>query len=226
VTLEERLQVVHERIAGACLRCDRDPSEITLVAVAKTFPVDRVLAAIEAGATDIGENRAQELKEKAAVIGDRARWHFIGPLQTNKVRQVVGTAALIHSVDRFGLGEAIARRARTLGIVQDVLVEVNIAGETSKAGAEPPSAVSLSTELDGLEGLRVLGLMAIPPQTEDPEGARPYFQQLADLGRRLRAELPHAGHLSMGMTRDLEIAVEEGATLVRVGRAIFGPRSR
>ena len=226
MTLEERLHVVHERIANACTRAARDPREVTLVAVAKTFPVDRVMAAIEAGALDIGENRAQELKEKAAVIGDRARWHFIGPLQTNKVRQVVGISTLIHSVDRFGLGEAIARRARTMGIVQDVLVEVNIAGEPSKAGVEPPGTVALATELHGLEGIRVKGLMAIPPQTDDPEGARPYFEHLADLGAQLQADVPGAGELSMGMTGDLEVAVEEGATLVRVGRAIFGPRSR
>jgi len=226
MTLAERLEIVHARIAGACQRSERAPSEITLVAVAKTFPADRVLAAIEAGAIDIGENRAQELKEKAAVIGERARWHFIGPLQTNKVRQVVGIATLIHSVDRFGLGEAIARRARSLGIVQDVLVEVNIAGEPSKAGVEPPGVTRLATELDGLEGLRVVGLMAIPPQTEDVEDVRPYFRQLAELGGEVGAEIPAAEHLSMGMTRDLEIAVEEGATLVRVGRAIFGPRSR
>jgi hypothetical protein len=226
MTLADRLEIVHARIAGACQRSERDPSEITLVAVAKTFPADRVLAAIEAGAIDIGENRAQELKEKAAVIGERARWHFIGPLQTNKVRQVVGIATLIHSVDRFGLGEAIARRARSLGIVQDVLVEVNIAGEPSKAGVEPPGVTRLATELDGLEGLRVVGLMAIPPQTEDVEDVRPYFRQLAELGRQVAADIPAAEHLSMGMTRDLEIAVEEGATLVRVGRAIFGPRSR
>lgn len=226
MTIEERLQTVHERIEAACARSGRDASDVTLVAVAKTFPVDRVVAAIEAGAIDIGENRAQELKEKAAVLGDRARWHFIGPLQTNKVRLVVGTATLIHSVDRFGLGEAIARRARSTGVVQDVLVEVNIAGEQTKAGVEPPAAVGLAGELDGLEGLRVRGFMAIPPQTEDPEGARPYFKQLAELGVQLRAQIPGATHLSMGMTRDLEIAVEEGASLVRVGRAIFGPRSR
>ena len=226
VTLEERLHAVRGRIAAACGRAGRDAAEVTLVAVAKTFPVDRVLAAIEAGAIDIGENRAQELKEKAAVIGDRARWHFIGALQTNKVRQIVGISTLIHSVDRFGLGEAIARRARTLGIVQDVLVEVNIAGEASKAGVEPPGALALATELDGLEGIRVRGLMAIPPQSDDPEGSRPYFEHLADLGTQLQAALPGAAELSMGMTRDLEIAVEEGATLVRVGRAIFGPRSR
>lgn len=226
MTLEERLQSVRQRIDDACRRAGRDPSGVTLVAVAKTFPVDQVVTALEAGAIDIGENRAQELKEKAAVLGERARWHFIGPLQTNKVRQVVGIATLIHSVDRFGLGEAIARRARTLGIVQEVLVEVNIAGEATKAGVEPPGAIGLAEELYRLDGLRVCGLMAIPPQAERPEEARAYFGELAELGARLQGTIPGATHLSMGMTADLEVAVEEGATLVRVGRAIFGPRSR
>lgn len=226
MSIEQRLASVSTRIHDACRRVDRDPSEVTLVAVAKTFPVDRVIAAIDAGAIDIGENRAQEMKEKALVVGDRARWHFVGPLQTNKVRLVVGVASLIHSVDRFALGEAIARRARSLGIQQDVLVEVNVGGEGTKAGVEPPRAVSLARELDALEGIRVTGLMTIPPRAEDPEGSRPYLGELAELGRLVRQEVPDAHHLSMGMSDDLEVAVEEGATLVRVGRAIFGPRSR
>lgn len=226
MTFEQRLAEVRTRIEGACERAGRSPSEITLVAVAKTFPADRVAAAIDAGATDIGENRAQELKEKAAVLGDRARWHFIGPLQTNKVRQVVGVATLIHSVDRFGLGEAIARRARSLDLVQDVLIEVNIAGETSKAGIEPQRAAALADELEALEGVRVRGLMAIPPQGVNPDAARPYFKDLAALRDGVRAHVAGAGHLSMGMSSDFEVAIEEGATLVRVGQAIFGPRTR
>lgn len=226
MNIEERLGSVRARIEEACARSGRDPSAVTLVAVSKTFPVDQVVAAIEVGATDIGENRAQEMKEKATVIGDRARWHFIGPLQTNKVRVVVGVASLIHSVDRFGLGEAIARRARSLGLVQDVLVEVNVGREPTKAGVEPQKVLALARALDALEGVRVGGLMTIPPDTGDPEGARPYLRELAELGRLVRADLPMARHLSMGMSGDLEVAVEEGATLVRVGRAIFGPRSR
>jgi pyridoxal phosphate enzyme (YggS family) len=226
MSLEERLADINRRIADACERAGRSRDTVTLVAVAKTFPADRVAAAVAAGATDIGENRAQELKEKAAVLGDIVRWHFIGPLQTNKVRQVVGIATLIHSVDRFGLGEAIARRARSLGLVQDVLVEVNIAGEASKAGAAPPEVTGLASELDALEGLRVTGLMAIPPPTDTPEEAREHFSQLARLRDEVVTRVPGAVHLSMGMTSDFEIAIESGATHVRVGRAIFGPRSR
>lgn len=226
MTLEDRVAQVRSKIADACERAHRDAAEVTLVAVSKTFPVDRVQAVIEAGVADIGENRAQELKEKAAVVGDRAVWHFIGPLQTNKVRQVVGVAALIHSVDRYGLGEAIARRARSIGVVQDILVEVNVGGESSKAGVEPPRAIALARELSGLEGVRVKGLMAIPPQVEDPEDARPYFRDLSALGAQLSRDMEGADQLSMGMSGDFETAIEEGATLVRVGSAIFGPRSR
>ena len=226
MTLDDMVAAVRAEIAAACERAGRDASDVTLVAVAKTFPVDRVAAVIEAGVTDIGENRAQELKEKATVIGERAVWHFIGPLQTNKVRQVVGVAALIHSVDRYGLGEAIARRARSIGVVQDVLVEVNVGGEPSKTGVEPQRAVALARELSDLEGLRVKGLMAIPPQVEDPEGTRAYFRDLSGLGAHLSQEIEGADHLSMGMSSDYRIAIEEGATLVRVGRGIFGPRSR
>lgn len=230
MTMSERLGRVQERIAAACERAGRDRSDVTLVAVTKTFPPDVVADAIAAGVTDIGENRAQELKEKAAVlgatVGERARWHFIGHLQTNKVRQVVGTAALIHSVDRYGLAEAIARRAHTLGITQEVLVEVNLAGESSKTGIEPQRLRSLLDEIHGLEGLEVRGLMAMPPFADDPEAARPYFRELAELGAQSAGWIPGRVELSMGMTRDFEVAIEEGATLVRVGEAIFGPRSR
>jgi PLP dependent protein len=230
MTLSERLEEVEARIAAACAKAGRDRSDVTLVAVTKTFPPDVVARAIEVGITDIGENRAQELKEKAAVLGatvdERARWHFIGHLQTNKVRQVVGIAALIHSVDRYGLAEAIARRARTLGITQQVLVEVNLAGERSKTGIEPERLTALLDEAHGLEGLEVRGLMAMQPLADDPEAARPYFRELAELGARSTRWIPGGIELSMGMTRDFEVAIEEGATLVRVGEAIFGPRSR
>ena len=226
MTISEGLAAVSASIGAACERSGRSPSDVTLVAVAKTFPADRVIEAIDAGCRHIGENRAQELKEKSAVVGERATWHFIGPLQTNKVRQVVGVAALIHSVDRFGLGEAIARRARSIGIVQDVLVEVNIAGEPSKAGVEPPQARALAAELDALDGLRVTGLMTIPPRSDDPAATRGYFSQLTELRDEVLSVVDTATQLSMGMSGDFEIAIEEGATLVRVGRAIFGPRSR
>lgn len=225
MTIAQGLADVTRRIAEACTRVGRDPSEVTLVAVAKTFPADSVREALAAGAVAIGENRAQELKEKAAALGSDIEWHFIGHLQTNKVRQVVGVARLIHSVDRFGLAEAIARRARSLDLVQDVLIEVNIAGEWAKSGVEPAHAPGLAEEIGDLEGLRVTGVMAMPPAAEDPEASRPFFRQLRAIGAEVSDRIPGATALSMGMTRDLEVAVEEGATLVRVGQAIFGPRT-
>ena len=226
MNIRDNLAAVERRIGEACERSGRARSEVTLIAVAKTFPVDAVREVIAAGVTDVGENRAQELREKAAVLGSACRWHFIGPLQTNKVRHVVGTASLIHSVDRIGLAEAIARRARAAAITQDVLVEVNIAGERSKTGVEPPRAVAFATEIAGLDGIRVRGLMTIPPAASHPGDSRPFLKELADLGRVLTARLPDAGLLSMGMTSDFDIAIEEGATHVRVGTAIFGGRTR
>lgn len=222
--LAGRARDVDRRIADAARRVDRNPDAVTLVAVSKTWPVDVIAEALEAGITDLGENRAQELKQKVAVLGDRPRWHFIGHLQTNKVRSVVGSVVLVHSVDRFGLAEAIARRASALGLTQEVLIEVNIAGETRKHGAEPQRAPALAEEVAALDGIRVRGLMTMAPFTDDPEDSRPHFAALRELGASLQQRLPEAAELSMGMTRDFEVAVEEGATLVRVGEAIFGAR--
>lgn len=224
MTIADNIRAVLDRIEAAALRARRSPDEITLVAVAKTFPADVVLAAIAAGITDIGENRAQELKEKVAVLGDRARWHFVGHLQTNKVRNVIGRTHLVHSVDRFGVAEAISRRALSLGTEQAILIEVNVGGETSKHGVEPPRAVALAEEVDRLDGVAVMGLMTIPPATTDPDGSRVYFKDLSALRDELVTRIPAATELSMGMTRDFEVAVEEGATIVRIGEAIFGPR--
>lgn len=225
LTIAQRWRAVLERVGAAAQRAGRDPSGVTVIAVAKTFPADAVVAALEAGATDIGENRAQELRDKMSVLGDRARWHFVGPLQSNKARTVAGRVALIHSVDRFGLAEAIARRASSLGATQDVLIEVNIGGESTKAGVEPPRAAALAEEIKRLDGIAVRGLMAIPPATDDRERSRSYFKELAALRDEVAVRAPEATGLSMGMTNDFEIAVEEGATWVRIGEAIFGPRT-
>jgi pyridoxal phosphate enzyme (YggS family) len=220
------LREVNERIAGAIERAGRSEADVTLVAVSKTFPSHILQEALDAGVTDLGENRAQELKEKASVLGPRPRWHYVGHLQTNKVRQVVGTARLIHSVDRPALADSIARRAGVLGKTQDVLIEVNVAGENTKQGVEPARAVPLALEVAEMAGLRVRGLMTVPPYPDKPEDSRAYYEDLAALGATLRKELPDADQLSMGMTRDFEVAIEEGATLVRVGEAIFGSRRR
>lgn len=224
-TVASRLSEVRERIVAAAARSGRAADAVTLVAVSKSFSADLVARAVEAGAEDLGENRAQELKEKAIALPAGPRWHFIGHLQTNKARQVVGLAHLVHSVDRFGLAEEISRRARAIDITQDVLVEVNISGEGTKHGVEPPAAPALALEVAGLDNLRVRGLMTMAPFTDDPERSRPYFSDLRALGERVAAAVDGATELSMGMTRDFEVAIEEGATLVRVGEAIFGPRS-
>jgi pyridoxal phosphate enzyme (YggS family) len=224
IDIRANLERTRERIARAAERSGRPPETVRLVAIAKTFPVHIVQEAIDAGIEDVGENRAQELRDKVASLGERVRWHFVGHLQTNKVRTVIGGIVLLHSVDRLGLAEAVARRARSLGTVQDVLLEVNVAGERSKHGVEPGAAVALAAEVAALEGVSVRGLMTMPPLTDDPENSRPYFRDLAALRDELVQSLPEATELSMGMTRDFEVGVEEGATLVRIGEAIFGPR--
>lgn len=223
MTIGQRYESVLQRVAEAARRAGRDPSSVTLVAVSKTWPADVLKDAAGAGVEVFGENRAQELKEKHAVLGDRVRWHFVGPLQSNKVRQVAGVAELVHSVDRFGLAEAIGRRARSLGIVQDVLIEVNTGGEATKHGVEPAGALRLAEETAAVEGVAVRGLMTIPPRSGDP---RPYFRDLAALRDLVARSVPGATELSMGMSADFEEAIAEGATIVRVGEAIFGPRNR
>ncbi|MGI8774317.1 MAG: YggS family pyridoxal phosphate-dependent enzyme [Actinomycetota bacterium] len=222
-SLESNIAEVRARMSAAAERVGRPPAAVRLVAVTKTFGVDVLEAALRAGLRDLGENRAQELKQKAAIMGDDPRWHFIGHLQSNKARHVVG-ATLIHSVDRFGVAEAIARRAGSLGMVQDVLIEVNVSGEVTKHGVEPARVLALATEVGSLERVRLKGLMTMAPFSDDPESSRPYFQDLRELGTGLTRLFPEATELSMGMTRDFEVAIEEGATIVRVGEAIFGPR--
>jgi pyridoxal phosphate enzyme (YggS family) len=223
MTIEERFADVRDRVSAAAGRSGREVSDVTIVAVTKTWPADVAAAALRAGVTDLGENRAQELAQKRAIVDENARWHFVGHLQTNKVRRVAGVT-LIHSVDRFGLGEAIARRAVEMDIVQEVLLEVNVSGEASKHGVAPERMAALAEQLLGLDGLRVRGLMTVPPLPEQPESSRPYFAQLMTLRDELQRTAPGAMELSMGMTRDFEVGVEEGATIVRVGEAIFGPR--
>jgi pyridoxal phosphate enzyme (YggS family) len=203
---------VRARITDAAARAGRDPAEVTLVAATKTVPVERVAAVIAAGVVDIGENRAQELTAKApALEGTDARWHFLGQLQRNKVRALAPWVVCWQSVDREELGEEIARRAAGTR----VLVEVNLAGEPAKGGCRPSEAPGLVDALRA-QGLDVAGLMAVPPADDDP---RRWFSRLRELHAHLGLE-----ELSMGMSDDFEIAVEEGATMVRVGRALFGTR--
>jgi PLP dependent protein len=217
---------VRARIERAARASSRSPTDITLIAVSKGFPAPVVEQALHAGVEDLGENRAQEFEAKVAAVTGSARWHFVGRLQRNKVRVVVGACALIHSVDRPKVAEAISARAHTLGVVQDVLVEVNVSGEEAKSGVGKADAIAFSEEVAGLDALRVRGLMTIPPWPERPEDSASYYATLRDLRDELVRSAPEARELSMGMTRDFEVAVREGATLVRVGEAIFGPRPR
>ena len=224
----QRLEKVRERITEAALGSGRDPSTVRLVAVTKEVQPERILEAIQAGATDLGENRAQELDTKIAALAGASplpRWHFIGTLQRNKVKLVAGRVALIHSVDSIELGQAISQRAASEGAVQDVLVEVNVSGEASKHGVDPGDAWGLVASLAGLPGLRLKGLMTIAPAGSGV-ASRGAFSGLRELRDRLQGELGGGtlDELSMGMTSDFEVAVEEGATIVRVGTAIFGRR--
>jgi pyridoxal phosphate enzyme (YggS family) len=221
--ISARLAGIHARIEAAAKRAGRSPTDVLLVAVSKGVETGRVGAALLAGQLDFGESRAQELTRKVARCGPAARWHFVGRLQRNKVADVVGVAQLIHSVDRLELAEALAARARAIGVTQRVLVQVNVGDDPAKAGVEPAAAPELVTRVQALEGLSCAGLMTVPPLAGDP---RPCFAALAGLRDALQARFEQVRHVSMGMSRDFEVAVEEGATIVRVGEAVFGARAR
>lgn len=227
--IADRLARVRERIAAAAERSGRKPDDVRLVAVTKEVPVDQIRVAIEAGAADLGENRVQELLPKIEELSWLAagpRWHFIGTLQKNKVRSIAGRVTLIHSIDSVALGQAVAKRAAADGATQDALLEVNASGERSKHGLSPDDAEGALEALAGEKGLRIRGLMTMAPQGSLAL-ARATFETLRDLRDRLGPTIAGATltELSMGMTDDFETAIEEGATIVRVGRAIFGERA-
>lgn len=225
-----RVAAVRARIARAATAAGRDPAAVELVAVSKLHPASAVAAAARAGLTTVGENYAQEMVAKiAALAADaacaRLAWHFIGRLQRNKARLVVGRAALIHAVDSIDLAREIARRAEAAGAApQAILLAVSAAGEAHKTGADPDQLPELLAAVGQERGLECRGLMTMPPLPERPEDSRPYFRALRQLRDRLATAVSPLAVLSMGTTADLEVAVEEGATLVRVGTAIFGPR--
>ena len=213
----ENLARVQERIRAACSRAGRDRDTVQLVAVSKGQPIEAVLLAFAAGQTVFGENYAQELHEKADALPE-AEWHFIGALQTNKVKIVVGHSALVHTCDRASLANELSKRAEMKNIVQRVLLEVNVGREPQKGGALPEQVGALHAAVREMERLRCDGLMCIPPPDQDP---RPHFRALREMRDRLGLR-----ELSMGMTADFEAAIEEGATIVRIGTAIFGERPR
>jgi hypothetical protein len=229
--IAERVAAVRERIARAAERARRSPADVTLVAVSKTHPPDAVRAAFVAGVRDFGENRVQEAEPKIAATSDLAdagaRWHLVGHLQSNKARRAAALFGLVQSIDSVELAERLARAGEEGGRTVHGLVEVDVAGEASKFGLPEAELIAALRALRGRAGLRLEGLMVLPPFLDDADAVRPFFRRLRELRDRALGEgLLAAGELSMGMSHDFEAAVEEGATMVRVGTAIFGERQK
>jgi hypothetical protein len=226
--IQARLSGVRARVARAAEAAGRDPRSIGLIAVSKTFGIDRVRAAASAGQIDFGENRVQEAAEKIEQAHDLPlRWHLVGHLQTNKARKAAASFAWIHSIDGTDLLQRVDRAAEEAGTRPGLLVQVDLAGEPTKHGARPDELAAIFAAGLRCQAARVAGLMLLPPFADDPERARPHFRRLRTLRDELAAAgIPAAmlGHLSMGMSHDFEVAIEEGATMVRVGTAIFGER--
>lgn len=223
----DRLKTVEEKIEKACEKAGRDRREVTLIAVSKTNPAEAVQEAFDAGQRDFGENKAQEMVAKKEACPQEIRWHFIGNLQKNKVKYVVGNTVMIHSVSSVSLAEEIERIAAKKSVIVPVLAEVNIADESTKHGIGREDAIALVRVMGILPHLSVKGLMCIAPPVEDPEENRGYFRAMRDLKDEINAlNLPGVSlsELSMGMSGDYSVAVEEGATLIRVGTALFGAR--
>jgi pyridoxal phosphate enzyme (YggS family) len=222
----ENLSLIRERIAAACARAGRAADSVTLLAVSKTHPPETIQTAVNCGLLHFGENKIQEAKAKIPLSPGKARWQFIGHLQSNKVRDAVELFEMIQGVDSLAIAKEISKRAEQAGKTMPILLEVNVAGEASKFGYQPAALLAELNELNALPKIEIHGLMAIPPFNPVPEKSRPYFQRLRELKIRceeiLGAPLPH---LSMGMSGDFEVAIEEGATMVRIGTALFGERA-
>jgi len=225
--LAENIDRVQKRIAAACGRAGRNPDEVTLVAVTKSQPPEIVGEAARLGLTLFGENKIQEAKAKIPLCSSRLKWHFIGHLQTNKARDAVELFEMVQSVDSLYLAEELNKRAEQAAKRLPVLLEINVVGEASKFGCRPDKLRAELEQLNALQRVEIHGLMTVPPWTKDPEEVRPIFRQMRELKeeceQKLGAPLPH---LSMGMTGDFEVAVEEGATMVLIGTALFGERRR
>jgi pyridoxal phosphate enzyme (YggS family) len=227
--LRQRLERVHERMAEAAVRANRRPDDVKLVAVSKTHPAEIIREAIVAGVTDLGENRVQEAEAKIPEVGRQAaRWHLIGHLQSNKVRRAVELFDVIHSLDSAALARRLDRACGEVGREElPVLIQIDLGQEATKSGAAESELPEIIDAIRQSQRLRLTGLMTLPPYFDDPEQARPFFRRLRELRDELRAQGvfgESSGELSMGMTHDYEVAIEEGATMVRVGTAIFGAR--
>jgi pyridoxal phosphate enzyme (YggS family) len=227
MSIAENLARIKEQIAKAAMRSGRMPDSVKLVGVTKTVDVDRIKEAVSAGLQILGENYVQEARDKIKEVGGEVSWHFVGRLQTNKAKYAVKLFDMIQTVDSFKLAKELNRRAQPLGRTIPIIIQVNLASEVSKGGVEPSECISLIKQISELANLQIRGLMTMPPFFDQPERARPYFAQLRELSQEIaRAQLPRVemNELSMGMSGDFETAIEEGATLVRVGTAIFGER--
>jgi pyridoxal phosphate enzyme (YggS family) len=226
--LEENLAQVEENINAACKKSGRDRSEVTLIAVSKTKPVDMLRTVYDCGIRNFGENKVQEMCDKMEVLPDDIKWHMIGHLQTNKVKYIIGRTELIHSVDSVHLAEEIQRQAVKKDLTVPILIEVNIAEEESKFGIHKEDTIALVREIAAFDHLKIKGLMTIAPFVENPEDNRLYFREIKQLSvdiKNQNIDNVAMDILSMGMTGDYMVAIEEGATLVRVGTGIFGERN-
>lgn len=228
MSIRDNLADIQSRILQACNKADRSPDEVRLVAVSKTKPAAMIAEAAAAGQKLFGESYAQEFSAKVDQLDKPVEWHFIGGLQTNKVKYLRGKVSLIHSVDRLSLAKEIDRQWGKIGQVANILIQLNLGAEASKSGADEAELEQLLRQVAALPNLHIRGLMALPPYLDDPEEVRPYFRrlkQLADIMKDRHIPGVELDELSMGMSHDFEVAIEEGATLVRVGSAIFGARS-
>jgi pyridoxal phosphate enzyme (YggS family) len=227
-SIKARLDEINDEIAEACRRSGRDLNEVKVIAVTKSHPIEVIRTALEQGLCIFGENRVQELIRKKIALPDEIEWHLIGTLQRNKVKNIIGKVVLIHSVDSYKLAQAISREALLKNIVADILLQVNIAGEISKYGFETKELLTEIKEISTLEGIKIKGLMTIAPVASDVNEARPVFKKLRMLAKTIEdmnIDKVEMKELSMGMSGDFTVAIEEGATLIRVGSRIFGRRN-
>ena len=227
MSIKENIDVLNKRIEDACKRCGRDRNEVLFLVVSKTIEVERIKEAVACGMTSLGENKVQEIMDKYEPMGEGIKWHLIGHLQTNKVKYIIDKVELIHSVDSIKLAEEISKRAVQKNVTANILLEVNVGGEQSKFGITPEECEDMVRQISTMPNVVIKGLMTVAPPVETPEENRKYFRQmkqlLVDINNK-KIDNVNMDILSMGMTGDYEVAVEEGATIVRVGTGIFGPR--
>ena len=228
MNIKSNIAEIRKSIEEVCARCGRNPDDVKLVAVSKTKPASMIDDAAAAGQTLFGESYVQDFADKVDAVGADVDWHFIGGLQSNKVKYLRGKVAMIHSVDRLSLAEEINKQWQKIEQPIDVLIQVNLGGEVSKSGTDEEHLEKLVRQVAALPMLRVKGLMSLPPWFDDPEEVRPFFRRLRELSEAIaRLNIPDVEmkELSMGMSHDFEVAIEEGATMIRIGTAIFGARN-